>query len=300
MKVLITGAGGLIGSHLVHLLRARGDEVLVATRDADRANDSAILWDTTSGRFDLPPRPGLDAVVHLAGAGIGERRWNPKIKAEIRDSRISGTRQVARMLAGESDRPIRFLCASAIGFYGDRGEEVLTEQSPAGRGFLSEVVQAWETEAAAAAGDGHSVATLRTGIVLDARQGALAKQLPLFRVGLGAALGNGRQWMSWIHRFDEVAAIAFLLDHPEITGPVNLVAPNPVTNAEFTRTLAKALSRPALLRAPGFALGALLGGEMASELLLSSQRVKPSVLEAAGFEFLHPLLYSALADLLWS
>ena len=300
MKVLVTGSGGLIGSHLVRLLRARGDDVLVAKRDAARADPSAILWDTASGRFHLPPRPALDAVVHLAGSGIGEKRWNSRVKAEILESRISGTRQVVQMLASESERPVRLLSASAIGFYGDRGDELLTEQSGAGSGFLADVVQAWEAEATVATQSGHSVAMLRTGVVLDANNGALAKQLPIFRAGLGATLGRGRQRMSWIHRFDEVAAIAFLLDNPDITGPVNLVAPNPITNAEFTRTLAKALSRPAILRAPGFALGSLLGGEMASELLLSSQRVAPAVLEAAGFEFLHPRLYSALAELLWA
>ncbi len=300
MKVLVTGAGGLIGSHLVRLLRSRGDEVLVARRGGAPSAGNEIRWDTAGGRIELPPDAAIDAVVHLAGAGIGEKRWNPRIKAEIMDSRVNGTRQVVEMLAKHADRPLRLLSASAIGVYGDRGDEVLSEGSPAGKGFLAEVVQAWEAEAVRAEEAGHSVATLRTGIVLDSGGGALQKQLPLFKAGLGASLGSGRQWMSWIHRYDEVAAIAFLLDRPDITGPVNLVAPNPVTNADFTRTLGKALSRPALLRAPGFALSTLLGGEMAHELLLSSQRVKPSVLESQGFEFLHPLLYGALADLLWA
>ncbi|MDA8209062.1 MAG: TIGR01777 family oxidoreductase [Actinomycetota bacterium] len=300
MKVLVTGASGLIGSHLVRLLRSRGDEVLVARRGVAPSGDNAVRWDTVGGRIDLPAGAEIDAVVHLAGAGIGEKRWNSRTKAEIMESRVKGTRQVVEMLAAQVGRPVRLLSASAIGIYGDRGEEVLTEQSRAGSGFLAEVVKAWEAEADRASQAGHSVATLRTGIVLDSHGGALQKQLPIFKAGLGASLGSGKQWMSWIHRFDEVAAIAFLLDRPGITGPVNLVAPNPVTNTEFTRILGKALSRPALLHAPGLALSTLLGREMAHELLLSSQRVEPSVLKSQGFEFLHPLLYAAMADLLWA
>ncbi len=298
MKILVTGSHGLIGSKVVSRLRERGDEVITARRGTGTDTGGTVAWDSENGKFDATKLVGLSAVVHLGGAGIGDRRWNGAVKDSIYSSRIDGTRQVVSMLESLRARGVRLLCASAIGIYGDRGDEVLSESSPPGTGFLARVATAWETEAMRAQEFGISVATLRTGIVQSRSGGALAKQLPLFRAGLGAKLGGGSQWMSWIHIDDEVEAIIFLLDHPLVEGPVNLVAPQAQTNQQYSSALAKCLGRPMLFSAPKLVLKAALGPEMAEELLLVSQRVSPQVLLLAGYKFHFESLELALADLL--
>ena len=301
MKILITGAGGLIGSALVFELQARGDTVVLARRDPkETCGPGDVEWNTNSGEFDTSKLAGLDAVVHLGGTSIGAHRWNEQVKARISESRILGTRQIVKMLTAKFNNPVRFLSASAIGFYGDRGEERLEETSSSGSGYLSSLVSEWEREARGAEAARHSVALLRSGIVLDKHGGALQKQLTLFKLGAGAILGSGNQWMSWIHLKDEVAAIVFLLENPQITGAVNLVAPEPVRNRDYSHQLGNSFSKPVLLKAPAFALKAALGAEMATELLLSSQRVVPTVLSNAGFKYNFSDLKGALANLVAS
>ncbi|HZQ29269.1 MAG TPA: TIGR01777 family oxidoreductase [Acidimicrobiales bacterium] len=277
MRVAMSGSHGLIGSALVKSLEADGHEVVRLSRQVS----------------EVPG--GLDAVVHLAGEGIGNRRWNEAHKRRVLESRTEGTTALARALRQSSVLPKVLVSGSAIGFYGDRGDEVLTESSGPGADFLSEVCRAWEASTKAAEDAGIRVVHIRTGIVLSGTGGALGKQLPLFRFGLGAKLGGGRQWQSWISLPDEVAAIRHCIDTDVLTGPVNLTAPNPVRNAEFTKALGHALHRPAVLTAPAAALRAALGKEMADELLLVSQRVAPTKLEQSGFEFQHPRLEQALA-----
>lgn len=240
---------------------------------------------------------GVDAVVHLAGAGIGDRRWTDSYKQEIRESRVRSTNLLSETIAAATDGPRILLSGSAIGFYGSRGDEVLDETAAAGTGFLAEVCIDWETSTAMAAAAGVRVALLRTGIVLSRDGGALKKQLPIFKLGLGGRFGSGSQWQSWISIDDEVAAIMFLLDH-DIAGPVNLTAPAPVTNAEFTTTLASVLRRPAILPIPSFGPKLLLGSELATNLLFDGQRVVPKVLQDAGYRFEHPDLETALRALL--
>lgn len=300
MKVLITGASGLIGRELVRELSRRGDEIVMVRRKNSAISTpfATVTWDTKSGDVE-GNLTDLDAVVHLAGAGIGSHRWNGAVKDDIYYSRVQGTRQIVNAIDRTQSKPVRFLGASAIGYYGDRGDELLDESSPGGSNFLARVVKDWEKQSLGAEKSGHSVALFRTGIVLSGNGGALKKQLPLFKLGLGGKLGSGRQWNSWIHISDEVRAISFLLDHPEITGPVNLVSPSPITNAKFTETLANVLSRPSVLRIPRLALNAALGTEMASELLLSSARVRPKVLSEAGFSFNFSHLDHCLWDLIW-
>lgn len=286
MQVGITGASGLIGRALVASLEAEGHGVRRLVRRA-ATGPQERQWDGTH----LPPEhlEGLDAVVHLAGAGVADRRWSPAYKREIRDSRVLGTEAVARAVA-HARTPV-LLSSSAIGYYGDRGDALLDETSSPGQGFLPEVCRAWE--AAVEPAHAHTrVALLRTGIVLARGGGALGKQLLLFKAGLGASLGSGRQYLSWISLTDEVRAIRHLLTS-EVAGPVNLVAPGPVTNRDFTKVLGRAVHRPTLpVAVPGFALRAVLG-EVATELLAGA-RVLPVALEKDGFAFAHPDLPSAL------
>jgi uncharacterized protein (TIGR01777 family) len=277
MKVAITGAHGLIGSALARALRADGNEVVAV----DRSKPIVL--------------EGIDAVVNLAGEPIAAKRWTPEQKRKIIDSRVDITTRVADAVA--RDGVTVLLNGSAIGFYGDRGDEELTETSPAGTGFLPEVVEAWEAATAAATAAGSRVVFVRTGIVQSTGDGALKKQLPLFKLGLGGRMGSGRQWLSWISIDDEVAAIEHLLTS-DVRGPVNLTAPNPVRQADYARTLALVLRRPSFLPTPSFGPKLLLGSELAETLLHDSQRVLPSVLESSGFAFRHPTLVDALTSLL--
>ena len=301
MKITISGASGFIGRRLLKVLSGAGHSLWVLSRHAGTNLPPGVrisVWDPVKGQ---PPGESLreaDAVVHLAGAPVGQR-WTAEAKRRIRESRVAGTRNLVEALARLPRRPETLICASAIGYYGSRGDEVLTESSAPGSGYLAEVCVAWEKEAQAAEALGMRVARVRTGIVLDARGGALKRMLPPFRMGVGGRLGDGRQWMSWIHLEDLAALFRFAVENP-VGGALNAVAPHPVTNAEFTRALAQALRRPAMFPVPAFALKALLG-EMAS-VLLASQRVEPRAepraAEAAGFQFRFPQLGPALADLL--
>jgi uncharacterized protein (TIGR01777 family) len=296
MKILVTGSSGLIGSALVAELGRRGHDVLAAVR-RDPRSASEVRWDPAAGTIDTAALAGVEAVVHLAGAGIGDRRWTDAYKREILESRTKGTRTIAEAIAAMPVKPRVFLSGSAIGFYGDRGNETVDETSAHGDGFLADVVRDWEAAAAPAVDAGIRTVYLRTGIVLTPRGGALKKQLPLFKLGLGGRFGNGRQWQSWISLDDEIAAILHLLDS-SLAGPVNLVAPNPVTNAGFTSVLARVLRRPALLPIPSFGPALLLGGELADALLYTGQRVEPAALERDGFRFTHPELDGALRAML--
>lgn len=288
MRVLITGSHGLIGNALVASLEADGHTAVRLSRGPD--------WRPEDGFCNQSVLDAVDAVVNLAGEGLGEHRWREAQKARIVDSRVKGTAAVAQAIA-RTDGAVRVLVnGSAVGYYGDR-DEAVTEDSPPGRGFLAELCLAWE-EAAQQAGPSTRVVLLRTGIVLSTKGGALAKQLPIFKLGLGGRLGDGEQWLSWIHIDDEVGAIRHALDTAGVVGPLNATAPNPVTNAEFTKALGRALHRPAVLAVPGFALKTAFGQAMASEMLLAGQRVLPAKLEATGYSFRHPLLAEALEDLL--
>lgn len=295
MRVAITGSSGLIGTALSDALRAAGHQTIAVVRRSPAAGE--IGWDPAAGTMNPADLSGVDAVVHLAGAGIGDHRWTDSYKREIRESRVRSTNLLSETIAAATDGPRVLLSGSAIGFYGSRGDEVLDETSAAGTGFLAEVCIDWETSTAMAAAAGVRVALLRTGIVLSRDGGALKKQLPIFKLGLGGRFGSGAQWQSWVSIDDEVAAIMFLLDH-DIAGPVNLTAPAPVTNAEFTKTLASVLRRPAILPIPSFGPKMLLGSELATNLLFDGQRVVPKVLQDAGYRFQHPALETALRELL--
>lgn len=295
MRVAITGSSGLIGTALSDALRAAGHQTIAVVRRSPAAGE--IGWDPAAGTMNPADLSGVDAVVHLAGAGIGDHRWTDSYKREIRESRVRSTNLLSETIAAATDGPRVLLSGSAIGFYGSRGDEVLDETSAAGTGFLAEVCIDWETSTAMAAAAGVRVALLRTGIVLSRDGGALKKQLPIFKLGLGGRFGSGAQWQSWVSIDDEVAAIMFLLDH-DIAGPVNLTAPAPVTNAEFTKTLASVLRRPAILPIPSFGPKMLLGSELATNLLFDGQRVVPKVLQDAGYRFQHPDLETALRALL--
>lgn len=289
--VAITGGTGMIGRALTGFLRMGGHAVRWVTRRPEAARGD-IGWDPAAGTIDQRALAGCDAVVHLAGANVGER-WTPAHKRAIRDSREQGTRTIARAIAAMPVRPAVFVSASAVGYYGDTGDRVVDESSPAGDGFLGEVAQLWEREAAPARDAGVRTCLARIGVVLAAEGGALAKMLPAFRAGVGGPLGTGRQWMSWISLDDVVGALHHLLQHDDCAGPYNLVAPQPVTNAEFVATLGRVLRRPAFIPVPAFALTALFG-EMAEATILGGQRVLPVRLQGAGFAHEHPRLEEAL------
>ena len=294
MRVAVTGSSGLIGTALVAALRADGHQVLRLVRGAPAGQDT-VAWDPGAEQGGLDPRAldGVTAVVHLAGAGIAAKRWTPGYQAEIRDSRMKGTRALVRALAAMTAPPGVLLSGSAIGWYGDTGGREVTEAAPAGRGFLAEVVRDWEAAAAEAAPAGIRVVTLRSGLVLSPGGGMLGRLLPLYRLGLGGRIGSGRQVMSWIGLSDWVAAARFLLARADINGPVNMTTPNPVTNAEFTSALAAAVHRPAVLTVPVPALKLAVGG--VSSDILSSARVLPRKLLDAGHRFAHPGIAAALA-----
>jgi hypothetical protein len=256
-----------------------------------------LSWDPVAGTIDSRKLEGVDAVIHLAGAGIGDKRWTPEYKKEILDSRVLGTRLIAESIASMSTRPSVFLSGSAIGIYGSRGDEVLDESSSVTDDFLAQVCVDWEAAATPAVDAGIRTVFLRTGIVLSPNGGALKKQLPVFKMGLGGTFGSGRQWQSWISIEDEVGAIVHLLTS-SVSGPVNLTAPNPVTGKDFARTLGKVLKRPAFAKIPSFGPKALLGSELVQNLLLNGQRATPGVLQKDGYTFTHPELETALRALL--
>jgi uncharacterized protein (TIGR01777 family) len=296
VKVLVTGSSGLIGSALVQALEGRGDQVTRLVRSSPGPGQAH--WNPDTGDIDAAALEGHGAAVHLAGVGIGDKRWSDDHKRAVLDSRVRGTTLLARTLAGLTDRPGVLASASAVGYYGDRGDEVLTEEAGPGKGFLTEVCEQWEAATAPAEDAGIRVNHLRTGIVLSAEGGALKQMLLPFKVGLGGRIGSGRQWWSWIAIDDHIGAILHLLGTDGAGGPVNLTAPNPATNEEFTRTLNRVLRRPTLLPTPTFALKALFGGEAVEEMFTGGQRVVPARLENAGYAFRHPHLEGALRHVL--
>jgi uncharacterized protein (TIGR01777 family) len=289
VKVAVTGASGLIGSALVPALRTGGHDVVRLVRRDARAPDE-VRWDPRAGTVDLAGLAGTDAVVHLAGAGVGDKRWTDAYKQTILRSRVDGTRTIVRAMTQLDPVPGVLLSGSAVGYYGDRGEEVLLEGSARGDGFLSDVVEAWEAEAAPAAAAGIRTVLLRTGLVMAPGGGAFGRLLPLIKAGLGGPIGDGRMWWPWITLVDEVRAIEFLLD-ADVAGPVNLGSPNPARNIDTTRAVARALGRPSVLPVPGFALRVVLG-EFAEDVT-ASQRMVPHALSEAGFDFAHADLDNA-------
>lgn len=286
MKIAITGSTGLIGSALATTLRSNGDEVVPVVRRPVAPGESAVRWDPAAGTIDAPALEGIDAVVHLAGAGIGDKRWSDAYRREILDSRVRGTDLIARTIASLDRKPTVMVSGSAIGIYGDTGDAEVDETAPEATDFLASVCTQWEAAAAPAIEAGIRVPLLRTGVVLSPGGGALAKMLPLFRLGVGGRMGSGRQWWSWISLDDEISAIRFLLDN-QISGPVNATAPVAATNADITKSLGRALHRPTCLPVPSFGPKLLLGGDLADALLFTSQRVVPKVLSDHGFEFAH-------------
>lgn len=292
MDVAVTGSTGLIGEALCASLTADGHQVRRVRRGSS-ASPGDVAWDIDERTIDTAALEGVDGVVHLAGEPIAARRWTDAQRRRIHDSRATGTALLAEALAAMEAPPSVLVSASAIGFYGDRGDEVLTEASEPAEGFLPRVCRDWEAAALPAAEAGIRVAHPRTGIVLTPTGGALAKMLPLFKVGLGGRFGSGRQWMSWISLTDEVRALRFLLEH-DVSGPVNLTGPEPVPNAAFASTLGEVLGRPSLVPVPAFGPKLLLGGDLADALLFDSARILPDKLLAAGFTFSHPDLATAL------
>ncbi|HEY4929072.1 MAG TPA: TIGR01777 family oxidoreductase [Acidimicrobiales bacterium] len=307
MHLLLTGSSGLIGTALVDAALARGDTVTRLVRDSTDGRHpaptgvSSVAWDPSEGTIDtaaLDAAGPFDGAVHLAGAGVGDKRWSPDRKREIIGSRTRSTGLLARTIAALTPAPPVLVSASAVGYYGDRGDEVLTEASPAGSGFLARVCVDWEEAASPAAEADIRTVLLRTGIVLSRSGGALAKQLPLFRLGVGGRIGSGRQFRSWITLDDQVAVILYSLGDATLSGPVNAVAPHPVTDAELATALGRALDRPSFMVVPAPALKLALGSEMATDMVLASQRVRPEQLERSGFGFLHPDLDEALHSVL--
>jgi uncharacterized protein (TIGR01777 family) len=292
-RILISGASGLIGTALIPHLESHGYEVTRLVRRESKSNE--LHWEPA---HPIPASlvTGYDAVIHLSGESI-TGRWTATRKTRIRDSRVVSTRNLSEALAKTTDPPKTFLCASATGYYGSRGDEVLTEESSPGTGFLPEVCQEWESATAPAANAGIRTINLRTGLVLSKNGGPLKEMLLPFRLGLGGKIGSGRQWWSWIHIEDWLAAAHHVLQNDSVRGPVNMVSPNPVTNAEFTKTLAKILKRPAIFAIPAFAARLALG-ELSDEALLASARVEPMKLLQSGFQFKFLDLRSTLEDLL--
>ncbi len=297
-RIIVGGASGLLGAALASTLRERGDTVIPLVRPGSRADAAgpgeSLAWDPGSGTLDPESMRGADAVVVLNGVGIGDKRWNEERKRLIKASRVDSVATAAGAIATLGDDAPALIAASAIGIYGDRGDELLTEESAAGDDFLAEVCTAWEAAARPAVEAGVRVANMRTGIVLAAGGGALAPMLPLFKLGIGGRIGDGSQWWSWISEDDAAAGYVAAIDGA-VSGPVNLVAPNPVTNAVFAKALGAALHRPAILPVPRIGLTIRLGTELAEAIAYASQRVVPTVLEEAGFRFSHRHLDDALA-----
>ena len=295
MKIAVSGASGLIGSALLSALRADGHDVLRMVRRKPTTPVPLIYWQP-NGAVDPLALDGVEVVVHLAGESIGER-WTPQKKDAIRNSRGPLTHKLAHSLAHGKMKPKVFVSASAVGYYGDRGGEILREDSAPGKGFLTEVAQEWEKGTQLAAQAGIRTVCMRMGVVLSPEGGALKKMLTPFRMGVGGRLGSGRQWMSWVSLDDAVGAFRHAITTESLTGAVNVGSPNPVTNADFTRTLGKVLGRPAVLPMPAFVVKTIFG-EMGEALLLASQRMLPVKLQASGYQFKHVQLEAALRDLL--
>ncbi|HEY9681767.1 MAG TPA: TIGR01777 family oxidoreductase [Oculatellaceae cyanobacterium] len=293
MKIAVTGSHGLIGEALCKHLTGQGHTVARIIRASNSTNGD-IRWNPANASIESDKLNDVDAVIHLAGENIASHRWTSEQKQKIKESRIRGTKLLAETICGLEKKPEVVVSGSAIGFYGDRGSETLTESSNVGSGFLADVCREWEEAIAPVAASGVRVVNARTGVVLSTKAGALNKMLPIFQLGGGGNIGDGRQYMSWISLDDEVKALEFALTHSSVSGPVNLVAPNPVTNAEFTAVLGSVLHRPAFIPLPAFAAKIILG-EMADELLLSSQKCQPTKLLSAGYQFEYPELKKALS-----
>jgi uncharacterized protein len=300
MKILISGASGLVGTALTHALASSGHRVARLVRAGGALSPGDIRWDPSASTLDgdsLNAMEGANAIVHLSGASIAGGRWTPKRKALLRSSRVDSTRLLVDALAQLQRKPRVFVAASAVGYYGNRGDEILTESSGLGSNFLASVARDWEAESARAEALGIRTVILRSGVILSAKEGALPQMLLPFRFGVGGRLANGQQWMSWIALADVIGIIEAAIADERYTGPLNVVAPNPLRNAEFTRIVAHALHRPAIFAAPAFALRLMLG-EMADALLLASQRAVPERLLAAGHHFLFSDFEAALVSLL--
>jgi uncharacterized protein (TIGR01777 family) len=297
MKIIVSGSTGLVGKALVRSLTRDAHEVRRLVRSQREPGSSDIEWHPNHGTIDAQQLEGFDAVVHLAGENIASGRWTDEKKRRIRESRINGTQLLSQTLTKLARPPKVFVSASAIGYYGNRGDELLTEQSKPGNEFLSEVCIEWERATQPAAVKGIRTVLPRFGIILDQNGGALAKMLTPFRMGVGGKIGDGKQWMSWIALDDVIGGLRFLIEKDSIAGPVNFVAPNPVANAEFTKALGRALSRPTFFPVPAFVARTAFG-EMADGLLLTSQRVEPTVLKGAGYQFRYPKIDDALPHIL--
>jgi uncharacterized protein (TIGR01777 family) len=294
MKILISGASGLVGAELTAVLAAAGHQIVPLTRKQNQRD--SVYWDPAKGDIEKEKLNGLDAVIHLAGENIASR-WTEEKKQRIRDSRVNGTKMLSETLAQTEQPPRTLLCASAIGYYGNRGDEVLTENSKPSDSFLAKVCEEWEAATAAALNRGIRICNMRIGVVLSAKGGALAKMLTPFRLGVGGKVGRGVQYMSWIAMDDVLGAFDHALQTPALIGPVNVVSPNPVTNYEFTKALGRVLWRPTIFPLPGF-MAHLMFGEMADELLLASTRVQPVRLQESGYIFRYPNLEAALRHIL--
>jgi uncharacterized protein (TIGR01777 family) len=292
MNIVMTGSSGLIGSALKPFLATRTHRVACLVRRRPEPGADEILWNPDTSKIDVASLEGFDAVIHLAGDSIATGRWSTEKKQRILDSRVQGTELLARTLAALQRPPRLMISASAVGYYGDRGAAALSEESGPGSGFLAEVCRKWERAASLAAESGMRLAVLRLGMVLSAAGGALPKMLPPFRFGVGGRLGNGRQYIGWIALEDLLEIISVALHDPSLHGPVNTVAPNPVTNLEFTKALGRALKRPTVFAVPAFAIR-MIFGEMGEQVLLASARVVPMKLMAAGYRFLFPDLEQA-------
>jgi uncharacterized protein (TIGR01777 family) len=296
-RIVVTGASGLVGKRLCAELQRDGVEVIRAVRRPIGPQPNELSWNPDFNQIESGKLERVDAVVHLAGENISEHRWTDAFKQRIRESRLRGTRLISETIAKLGSKPRTFICASAIGYYGNRGDEQLTESAAPGDDFLAEVCRDWEAACQPARDAGIRVVNLRIGVVLSAEGGALKKMLTPFKLGLGGKIGSGRQWMSWIALDDLSSVIQFALANERLSGSANAVTPNPVTNAEFTKTLGRVLGRPTVFPMPAFA-AKLAFGEMADALLLSSTRVTPQALTQAGYQFSHPDLERALRHLL--
>ncbi len=298
MKIIVSGASGLVGARLVPALKSQGHEVIRLVRDHKQTGPGAAIWDPQAGKIDPAALAGCEAAINLAGESIAAGRWNENRKVAIRNSRIDTTMTISKVLASVEPRPRVLVNASAIGYYGNRGDEWLDETSSSGSGdFLSSVCRDWEAATEPAREAGVRVVMTRFGVILSKDGGALAKMLLPFKLGLGGVIGSGRQYMSWVAIDDVVGSILYSVNHADLSGPVNVVAPHPVTNAEFTKTLGRVLSRPTIFPMPAFA-AKLAFGQMGEELLLGSQRVRSARLTATGYAFQYPELQTALGHVL--
>lgn len=299
MRILMTGSSGLVGQALTQELEKRGHEVVPAIRPGSSPNQGDVVWDPANGVTDIYAMKGIEAVIHLAGENIASGRWSKARKERIRNSRVQGTEALCKSLALLPTPPRVFVTASAVGYYGDRGDERLVEDSTPGNSFLAEVARDWELATKPAEEAGMRVVKMRLGAVLTPEGGALKAMLPPFKLGVGGKMGPGSQYMAWITLRDATRAFALAVEDSSLVGPINTVAPSAITNAQFTKALGKALSRPTIFPLPKF-MAKIVIGEMADELLLASMNVAPQVLEKAGFKFLDPDIDSALSSLLKS